>query len=73
MRVFVAGAAGAIGTQLVPQLVARGHEVVGMTRTPAKRDALRALGARPVVADALDPDALGRAVPRPRRRSWSIS
>jgi 2-alkyl-3-oxoalkanoate reductase len=62
MRVFVAGAAGAIGTQLVPQLVGRGHEVVGMTRSPAKRDALRALGARPVVADALDPQAVGRAV-----------
>jgi 2-alkyl-3-oxoalkanoate reductase len=62
MRVFVAGAAGAIGTQLVPQLVARGHEVVGMTRSPAKRDALRALGASPVVADALDPEAVGRAV-----------
>jgi len=62
MRVFVAGAAGAIGTQLVPQLVARGHEVVGMTRSPGKCGTLRALGARPVVADALDPDAVGRAV-----------
>jgi 2-alkyl-3-oxoalkanoate reductase len=62
MRVFVAGATGALGTQLVPQLVANGHEVVGMTRTASKQQALRAMGARPVVADALDPDAVARVV-----------
>jgi nucleoside-diphosphate-sugar epimerase len=62
MRVFVAGATGALGSQLVPQLVAAGHEVIGMARSPARIDAVRALGARPVVADALDPDAVGRAV-----------
>jgi nucleoside-diphosphate-sugar epimerase len=62
MRVFVAGATGAIGIQLVPQLAAAGHDVIAMTRSPAKTDALRALGARPVVADALDPDAVARAV-----------
>jgi nucleoside-diphosphate-sugar epimerase len=62
MKVFVAGATGALGRQLVPQLVARGHEVVGMTRTASKQDGLRALGARPVVADALDPDAVARVV-----------
>jgi 2-alkyl-3-oxoalkanoate reductase len=62
MNVFVAGATGAIGTQLVPQLVAAGHEVVGMTRSPAKTDMVRSLGARPVVADALDPDSVARAV-----------
>jgi 2-alkyl-3-oxoalkanoate reductase len=62
MRVFVAGATGALGRQLVPQLVAAGHEVVGMTRTPSRQEALRAMGARPVVADALDPDAVARAV-----------
>ncbi len=62
VRVFVAGATGAIGRQLVPQLVATGHEVVGMTRSPAKSDVVRALGGRPVVADALDPDAVARAV-----------
>jgi 2-alkyl-3-oxoalkanoate reductase len=62
MKVFVAGATGAIGTELVPQLGAAGHDVIGMTRSPAKTDALLALGARPVVADALDPDAVGRAV-----------
>ena len=62
MKVFVAGATGALGKQLVPMLVANGHEVVGMTRTEAKRDQLRSLGAQPVVADALDADAVGRAV-----------
>ena len=62
MRVFVAGATGALGRQLVPELVAGGHEVVGMTRTAAKQEALRAMGARPVVADALDPDAVARVV-----------
>ena len=62
MKVFVAGATGALGKQLVPLLVAKGHEVVGMTRTDAKADQLRSVGAEPVVADALDADAVGRAV-----------
>jgi nucleoside-diphosphate-sugar epimerase len=62
MKVFVAGATGALGQQLVPQLVARGHEVVGMTRSPEKQDLVRSLGARPVVADALDPEAVAQAV-----------
>jgi nucleoside-diphosphate-sugar epimerase len=62
MKVFVAGATGALGRALVPQLVARGHEVVGMTRSASKQDLVRSLGARPVVADALDPDAVARAV-----------
>jgi nucleoside-diphosphate-sugar epimerase len=62
MKVFVAGATGALGRELVPQLVARGHEVVGMTRTAAKQDVVRSLGARPVLADALDPDAVAQAV-----------
>ena len=62
MKVFVAGATGAIGTQLVPHLVARGHEVVGMTRSASKQELVRSLGARPVVADALDPDAVAQAV-----------
>ena len=52
--VFVAGATGVLGSVLLPQLVARGHEVVGMTRTASKQDLVRSLGARPVVADALD-------------------
>ena len=62
MRVFVAGATGVLGRQLVPQLVGRGHEVVGMTRSASKQDLVRGLGARPVVADALDPDAVAQAV-----------
>jgi nucleoside-diphosphate-sugar epimerase len=62
MKVFVAGATGVLGRSLVPQLVAQGHEVVGMTRSASKQDLVRSLGARPVVADALDPDAVGQAV-----------
>ena len=62
MKVFVAGATGALGRQLVPMLAAGGHEVVGMTRSPRKQDLIRTLGARPVVADALDPEAVAQAV-----------
>ncbi len=62
MKIFVAGASGALGVQLVPDLVAAGHQVVAMTRTASKQDALRALGAHAVVADALDPDAVASAV-----------
>ena len=62
MRVLVAGASGAIGQFLIPQLVDAGHEVVGLTRRQAKADALSAAGARGVVVDALDPDALRRVV-----------
>ncbi|MGH2554282.1 MAG: NAD-dependent epimerase/dehydratase family protein, partial [Actinomycetota bacterium] len=64
MRVFVAGATGAIGKQLVPRLVAAGHEVHGMTRSASKRAMLDELGAVPVVADALDPDQVAEAVGR---------
>jgi nucleoside-diphosphate-sugar epimerase len=62
MKIFIAGASGAIGSQLVPQLVVRGHEVVGTTRSAAKTDALRALGAEPVIVDALDPDSVADVV-----------
>lgn len=62
MKVFIAGATGVLGRRLVPLLVERGYEVTGMTRTPAKRELLRRLGARPVVADGLDPEAIGRAI-----------
>ncbi len=62
MRVFVAGATGAIGKQLVPRLVAAGHEVHGMTRSVSKKAMLYALGAVPVVADALDSDQVSEAV-----------
>ena len=64
MRVFVAGATGAMGTQLVPRLVAAGHEVHGMTRRASKQAMLCDLGAVPVVADALDPGQVAEAVAR---------
>jgi nucleoside-diphosphate-sugar epimerase len=64
MRVFLAGATGAIGRPLVSQLIERGHQVTGTTRSPAKVDQLRHLGAEPVVLDGLDGDAVGRAVAR---------
>jgi nucleoside-diphosphate-sugar epimerase len=64
MRVFVAGATGAIGRQLVPRLVAAGHEVHGMTRSDSKQAMLDELGALPVLADALDPDQVAEAVAR---------
>jgi 2-alkyl-3-oxoalkanoate reductase len=64
MRVFVAGAAGAIGQQLLPQLVAQGHQVTASTRSPARAARLRELGAEPVVMDGLDAMAVGEAVAR---------
>lgn len=66
MKVLVAGATGAIGKQLLPRLVAAGHEVVGITRSESKRALLRELGAEPVVANALDPDQVADAVARTR-------
>src|SRR3954470_3560527 len=62
MNIFVAGATGVLGRALVPHLVAQGHEVVGMTKSESKQDLVRSLGALPVVADALDPDAVVQAV-----------
>jgi nucleoside-diphosphate-sugar epimerase len=62
MNVFVAGGTGTIGVPLVRALVQEGHQVTAMTRSPEKVPAIRALGARPAVADALDPDALARVV-----------
>src|SRR6476469_3517862 len=60
MKVFLAGASGAIGRPLIRQLRERGHEVVGMTRSNA--GVIEALGARPVLADAFDADAVRAAV-----------
>jgi nucleoside-diphosphate-sugar epimerase len=62
MRILVAGATGALGRVLVPRLVASGHEVAGMTRSESKRELVSGLGATPVVADALDPEAVKRVV-----------
>jgi nucleoside-diphosphate-sugar epimerase len=61
MHVFVAGATGALGRRLLPQLRSAGHSVVGLTRHPAKRDQLAAAGATPVVGDVFDADALAAA------------
>jgi nucleoside-diphosphate-sugar epimerase len=62
MRVFVAGATGAIGQRLVPQLIARGHEVVGTSRSHERAGGLRAAGAEAVVLDVLDPARVRAAV-----------
>jgi nucleoside-diphosphate-sugar epimerase len=62
MRVFVAGASGAIGARLVRQLVDRGHEVIGTCRSPANEDRVRALGAEPMTLDLLEADAVRKAV-----------
>jgi nucleoside-diphosphate-sugar epimerase len=62
MKVLVAGATGAMGKQLLPRLAADGHDVVGITRSEAKLDLVRELGATGVVADVLDPDQVARVV-----------
>ncbi|MEK8227131.1 NAD(P)-dependent oxidoreductase [Oerskovia sp. M15] len=62
MRIFLAGATGAVGTRLTPRLVAAGHDVVGTTTSEAKAAVLRAQGAEPVLLDALDAAAVRRAV-----------
>ena len=64
MRVFVAGAGGAIGRRLVPQLVARGHAVVASTTRADKLSGLQALGAEAVIMDGLDAASVGAAVAR---------
>jgi nucleoside-diphosphate-sugar epimerase len=62
MRVFVAGASGAIGTRLVPQLLARDHEVIGTSTSASGAGRLRALGANPLVLDLLDTGAVRKAI-----------
>jgi nucleoside-diphosphate-sugar epimerase len=64
MRIFIAGATGAIGQRLIPQLVARGHQVTATTRSAAKSELLRQLGAAPVIMDGLDGASVGEAVAR---------
>jgi 2-alkyl-3-oxoalkanoate reductase len=66
MRVFVAGATGAIGKRLLPNLVEAGHEVSVMTRSPEKADALKTAGVGATVADGLDEAAVRRAIERAR-------
>jgi len=62
VRILLAGATGVIGRALLPQLLEQGHEVVAMSHSPDKLDALRAQGAEAVAADALDADAVAQAV-----------
>jgi len=66
VRVFVAGASGAIGRPLVPKLVAAGHEVTGSTRSESRAEAVRQAGARAAVVDVFDADALRAAVEEAR-------
>jgi nucleoside-diphosphate-sugar epimerase len=61
MRVFVAGATGAVGRELVPQLRAAGHTVAGLTRSKSKAEAIKRTGAQPVVADVFDAPAIRQA------------
>jgi len=62
MRIFLAGASGVVGRQLVPKLAGLGHEVTGITRSAEKTDAIRALGAEPVICDVYDRDRLREVV-----------
>jgi uncharacterized protein YbjT (DUF2867 family) len=62
MRIFLAGASGVIGRQLIPRLVDAGHVVVGMTRSPEKLELVSDLGAEPILCDVYDRDALIEAV-----------
>ncbi|TMG56709.1 MAG: NAD-dependent epimerase/dehydratase family protein, partial [Chloroflexi bacterium] len=62
MRIFLAGATGAIGQHLVPALVAAGHSVVAMIRSQGKADLVGLMGASPVIADAFDASAVLAAV-----------
>ncbi|MGJ6968375.1 NAD-dependent epimerase/dehydratase family protein [Streptosporangium sp. G11] len=66
MRVFVAGGAGVLGRRLVPQLVARGHQVTATTTRPAKLGLLEQMGAEAVVMDGLDASSVGQAVTQAR-------
>ncbi len=62
MRVFVAGASGAIGTRLVPLLIDQGHEVIGTFNSAGNAERVRALGAEPIALDLLDTRAVREAV-----------
>lgn len=61
MKIFVAGATGVIGTELIPRLVDAGHDVTGISRTKSDHDQLEGSGARPVSVDLFDPDRLTTA------------
>src|SRR4051794_27412265 len=62
MKVFIAGATGAVGRPLVSACIAAGHSVIGLARTASKADVLRRMGAEPVIADGLDAGGIGAAL-----------
>jgi uncharacterized protein YbjT (DUF2867 family) len=62
VKIFLAGATGAIGKRLVPLMLKAGHRVTGTTRSAAKGEALRAAGVEPAVVDVFDAQALSAAV-----------
>jgi nucleoside-diphosphate-sugar epimerase len=62
LNIFIAGGSGAIGRQLVPMLVQRGHRVVAMTRMPVRAARVEAMGATPVIGDVFDADRLNDLV-----------
>jgi 2-alkyl-3-oxoalkanoate reductase len=62
VKIFIAGATGAIGKRLVPLLIAAGHRVMGSTRTQGKFDAIRALGAEAVVLDGIDQPGINATI-----------
>src|SRR5437763_16896256 len=73
MRIFLAGATGAIGTRLAPLLLDAGHHVVGTTRSAEKADRMRRAGVECLVVDVFDAPALSHAVARRGRTSWCTS
>src|SRR5262245_24407464 len=66
MKIFIAGGTGAIGRPLVAELLAKGHELVALTRSPEKAQALAKLGIEPAIADVFDAEAIKTAVRRAR-------
>ena len=62
MKIFLAGAAGAVGRRLVPLLLEAGHDVFGTTRSTTKAHALRAAGVEPIIVDVFDAPALSGAI-----------
>jgi nucleoside-diphosphate-sugar epimerase len=62
MKIFIAGATGAVGRPLVSACIKAGHSVIGLTRTPASAELIRAMGAEPAIADGLDADAIAAAM-----------
>jgi nucleoside-diphosphate-sugar epimerase len=62
MKIFIAGATGAVGRRLIPVLIQRGHQVIGMSRSKDKMKTIRANGAPPVIADAFDAEGLNKAL-----------